>query len=504
MKLSYKLITLVLAGCLTCSLAWADDRLSTRKLRDMVKKGDTGYMAAYGERLLEGDGTDVDIKYGRELMQKAAEANRPDGKFGLGLCFLYGCGGDLDLRRAYNYLFSASEAGYKPAFNYLGHCYEEGLGVASNYHEARRCITASIDDLDSQCMFVQLLDYRRTPFAADPREMGQNVNQALAMFNNLESVTVTPAVYDFICREREQSRSAVAKKLAANRPEKGKMSAAELYNWGRFYELGLAVGAAAEKDGSRQMWEYYKQSAGRGFVPAQIAVARLQAHNGEAQGIASLRAYSDAGFLQAKLDLIDLYERQRDKADFSDGDYVALLRELQQKGYNSAAAKLADYYARSGNNSKAWQYTLEAAEAGDAVGCYKAAEFYRTGRCDKEGISTKPDPDKAYACLNTLCSSLPRADYRKLDMCHAFTVLGNMCLYGKGCAQDAGKAEEWYNVALNTKGGMKTEAAYRLGCMYIEDLEKRRQGAELLREVGSSGSEFAKNARYLLQKYKIQ
>ncbi len=503
MKLSYKLITLALAGCVTCGLAWADDRLSTRQLRDMVKKGDTGCMAAYGERLLEGDGTDVDIKYGRELMQKAAEANRPDGKFGLGLCFMHGCGGEFDLRQAYNYLFSASEAGYKPAFNYLGHCYEEGLGVSSNYHEARRCFSASADDLDSQCMLVQLLDYRRTPFAVDPREVGQNVNQALAMFNNAENVAVTPAVYGFLYNEREQSRSLIAQKITGKKRKDDDMSAADMYNLGRLYELALAVEAVTDKDSSRQMWDYYKRAAERKYIPALIAVARLQAANGEIKGVVALKTYSDVGYLQAKLALLDLYETHPDKDSVSDDDYVALLQELRQKGYNQAAAKLANYYAGAGSDAKAWQYTLEAADAGEALGCYKAAEFYRTGKCEFEGITVTPDLDKAYLYLNALCRDLPRADYQKMDMCRAFTTLGNMYFYGKGCVQDKDKAEEWYNVALNTKGGIKSEAAYRLGCLYIERPDKRSQGAEMLRE-SAAGGEYAKSARYLLQKYKMK
>ncbi|MDO5295366.1 MAG: hypothetical protein Q4F00_01825 [bacterium] len=503
MKLSYKLITLALAFGAACGWSLAEERLSTDQLRDLVEQGETGYMATYATRLLFGDGTEADIKLGRELMEKAAAANKPDGKYGLGLCYYYGFGA-FDLSQTYNYMLGASEAGYKPAFNSLGHCYEEGLGVASNYHQARRCFFQSSGDLDSQCMAVKLLDYRRTPFAVNPREVGQNINQALAMFGNAEQVAMTPTVYEFLYNAQEQSRSAIAKKLAHKSGNKKRLSAAELYNWGRLYELALATNAVSEKDGTRQMWEYYKDSAQRKFVPAQIAIARLQARSRDEQGLASLKAYSETGYWQAKQALLELYETQEAPKMLSGDDYTALLQELRQKGYHGASTKLAEYYASTAKDSaKAWQYTLAAADDGEAIGCYKAAEFYRTGKDAGAGVTVKPDPEKAYAYLHTLCRDLPRADYQRLDMCRAFTNLGNMYYYGKGCPQDTNQAEEWYNVALNTRGGEKLEANYRLGSLYIEKTDKRQLGAEMLRGVAASSSEYAKSARYLLTKHKL-
>ncbi|MBQ7568649.1 sel1 repeat family protein, partial [bacterium] len=465
MKLMQKAIALALAGCMTWGIVSANERLSTRQLRDLVKNGTAEYAVPYADRLLGGDETDVDLPQGVSLMRQAAEKQKADGKFGLGLCYLFGYG-ELDLINAYNYLLSATEMGYTPALTALGHCYEEGLGVPSNYHEARRCFFGSApSSLDAQCMAVQLLRSGRTPFPSNSRELGQNVGQALAMFQNTKTVEMTPAVYRFLKQNAEQSRAFIEEKISSKHTKMRDMSAAELYSWGRLYELAIDIGAAAGKEPAEQMHEHYRRSAEKKYAPAQIALARLQAYAGDAKGLAALRSYADMGYYLAKTDLLELYEKDLGRDPGSDASYLALLQDLHSKGYHSAFTRIADYYASVKNDpQEAWRYTLKAADDGEALGCYRAAEFYRTGSCELPGIKATPDPDKAYAYLNTLCSDLPQADYRELDMCHCFTILGNMYMYGKGCVPDRDRAEEWYNVALLTLSGDRLEAKFRLGC----------------------------------------
>ncbi len=500
MRCKHVFIALGLACCLVAGGASADQqRISTRELGKQAQKGEVACMVQYGDRLLDGDEIKVDAIKGAEYYRSARDKGDPAGAYGLANCLFYGWS-DLDLAGAFSLYKLAATQGYSTANGPLGRCYDYGFGTRSCYEDGLRFyLSAANNDLEAQAAVCGMFSTDRNPLG-DVRAVGQNVNQLLGMCQQAEFIELTPVLYEMMVRDRQFDPVVQALLARAAKVNMKKVSARQQYYWGRVYQLASESQIA---DTLAQAKDCYTRSAASGFLFAKLALAELQLKGGDKDGaVSAYRVLADNHSFDAKLTLFNIYEADALQDSQSFKDFMDMGQDLQRAGWNGAVSRMAALVSARGDDAQAWSLWRLSADLGEAVGCYKTAEFYRTGVGDIPSAKTSVDMKKAYGYLSTLCQKLPRTDYRQLDMCHAYTVMGNMCLYGKGCDINTEAAEEWYNKACQVARGDKTEAKFRLAQICLKSPSRGQEGIDILRQLRDNpeAGEFARSAKYLLQK----
>ncbi len=501
MRCKRGLIALGLTCCLLAGGASADQqRISTRDLGKQARNGEVASMVLYGDRLLDGDEIKVDAIKGAEYYRSAWDNRDPAGAYGLANCLFYGWS-DLDLEGAFSLYKSAASQGYSTANGPLGRCYDYGFGTRSCFEDGLRFyLSAANQDLEAQAAVCGMFSADRNPLG-DVRVVGQNVNQLLSMCQKADFIELTPVLYEMMVRDRQFDPVVGALLDRAAKVNMKKVSARQQYYWGRVYQLASEAHIA---DKLAQAKDCYTRSAASGFLFAKLALAELQLKSGDKEGaVSAYKLLADNHSFDAKLTLFNIYEADALQDPQSFKSFMDMGRELQRAGWNGAVSRMAALVsARGDDDAQAWSLWRLSADLGEAVGCYKTAEFYRTGVGDIPSAKTQVDMKKAFGYLSTLCQKLPRTDYRQLDMCHAYTVLGNMRLFGKGCDSDIEAAEEWYHNACQVAQGDKTEAKFRLAQICLKSPSRGQEGIDILRQLRDDpeAGEFAKSAKYLLQK----
>jgi TPR repeat protein len=83
-----------------------------------------------------GEGVEIDLERGFEIIKKSAVDDNPTGLNNLGWAYLQGLGTKEDLNLAFKYFTKSSNLGYEVAQVNLANCYQQGWGTKVDLFEA--------------------------------------------------------------------------------------------------------------------------------------------------------------------------------------------------------------------------------------------------------------------------------------------------------------------------------------------------------------------------------
>jgi TPR repeat protein len=103
-----------------------DASMSLDQLKSMAEKGNTDAMLEFGERLIQGQGTEVNIDEGLQWLQKAADAGNHQAWYDLGFVYSNGLKDSVDIGEAMKYFRKGADLGNADCQTSMGLIYQAG------------------------------------------------------------------------------------------------------------------------------------------------------------------------------------------------------------------------------------------------------------------------------------------------------------------------------------------------------------------------------------------
>ena len=198
---------------------------------------------------------------------KSSEQGNSNAMRRLGMCYLNGCGVDIDYSEAVQYLQKSAEQGNSRALSNLGLCYESGYGVEKDHYKAFE-FTKKAAELGNLSALNNLGVYYKNGTGVE-----QDTKKAVELYQKAAELGNAPALKNLgSCYENgigvdQDYRKAVEyyqKACDIGHPR-------AYYNLGMLYESGKGV----EQDISKAI-ELYEKAASKGFTRAQQKISKLK------------------------------------------------------------------------------------------------------------------------------------------------------------------------------------------------------------------------------------
>ncbi|MCR5662318.1 MAG: sel1 repeat family protein [bacterium] len=468
----------------TAGAALAAPGLTVRQLEHKAKNGDAESMYQLGQCYFDGDTVKANYRQAAVWFLKAHDKGNAEGTVGLADCYANGLGGNYSFAEAFKLYSEASDAENVKGLYGVGYCYDFGLGVRADYNKASRSYSAAAEQgsIEAMCGLARLYSSARTAFP-DNNSSRRWFNAAWEAWESSESPNLDGVIFEMVKSSGHGAEAFEKISGTLGSVKQADLSGHDLYTLARAYEL-----EGSDPDMAASLMD---KAAEKGYINARLAKAAAIIQNDSAASAYSefKDIYEQVGSreaLSAMADIAGQLVRQGDNQYLQ--DFLKFNQELMKGGDFNAMARLAGYYAFSGDTREYSDIIHKAADMGDGEACLQLSELYRTGSCAVQGLTADVDLDKAYKYLSALCEEMLPMNYANADMRAPFCTLGNMYYYGKGCSVNYPKAEKWYRASASIPGG-NIEADFRLGQMLFKgqgSTGDRDEGIELLRKVLSS------------------
>ncbi|MBR3298112.1 MAG: sel1 repeat family protein [Clostridia bacterium] len=97
-----------------------------------------------------GDGVPEDNELAFELLTRAHEMGHIEASYNLGICFHYGYGTEVDLKKAFELYLEAANAGYGKGMELVGRFYNQGTHVQRDRNLAELWLDRAIKSGDAE------------------------------------------------------------------------------------------------------------------------------------------------------------------------------------------------------------------------------------------------------------------------------------------------------------------------------------------------------------------
>lgn len=449
--------------------------------------------------------------------KKSAEQNYPESFTFLGFAYLNGLGVEKDDKKAVEYYKKGAELGSIDCMYFLGKSYFIGAhGLEKNMQKSyelfsKGAAAGDIDSLDRLAAFYMTGSVVKKDSekalelslkAADGGSVTALLNIASIYFEKKDY----PKVIEYLKKAVEKGEvkamlilglmykdgegTDVDNKMAI----KYFMMGANLNNAECMTLLGdMYVGGLGVERSLSTGIGYYKKAYDLGSPVAAFALGRIQHSSGNLDE--AIKCYEFAaknGSSEASLALGELYI-DKDKVKG-----ITFLENAAEMGNPKAFTKLAEYYIKTKDYDKAFEYVLKANEMGEANSIMALGYMY------EHGFHVKKDLDKALEYYSEASKKgvvrakvymgsiyREKKDYKKAFECYteasnegdlwALFFIADMYRHGEGVNKDFKRAFELYSrCAANNDN----EAIFQLGLMYLngqyvqKDIKKGLEYAE--------------------------
>lgn len=401
--------------------------------QDRAAQGDGEAMCQLGNRHLEGDGVDQDMKKAAEWWQKAHEAGDVGGTHNMGYYYLH----EGEAEKGVNYLIQSSAAGYALSYHVLGGYYLSNAEEEGNIQKGMINMTTAA-------------------------ELGYAPSQW-----NLVSIyhdgKIVPKDYD-------KSRYWLDKCLESNYPQAHYAKGQCLF-YGDMYEQDFT-----------QALEHLRTAVERGVHEADALYIQLRwnGHGVEADREEVVKVFTTLAERNDAIAMWQLYMFYIDES-FENHDTAKAIEYLKQsasQGYIDALAQLAWHYYWGENVEKDVRLAIElytsAAEAGNLGSVMALARCYIVGEEDL----VVPDYDKAIELLKPHLES----GLGEVDFLMAYAVRGKCDMKNAYSWEQAVQAFEYMKKAAEEG---YVDAMYQLAQYYMdgygvykEDVKNEKQWLE--------------------------
>lgn len=409
--------------------------------REKAAQGDGGAMCQLGNRYLEGDGVEHDMKKAAEWWQKAHEAGDLGGTHNLGYYYLR----EGEDEKGISYLTQSSAAGYAMSYHVLGEYYLSNAEEEGNIQKGMSNMTTAA-------------------------ELGYAPSQwnLVSIYHDGE---IVPEDYD-------KARYWLDKCLASNFPQ-------------AHYGMGkcLFCGDMYEQDYAQAL-EHLRTAVERGVHEADALYIQLRwnGHGVEADRGEVVRVFAALAERNDAIAMWQLYMFYTDES-FENHDTAKAIDYLKQsasQGYIDAIAQLAWHYYWGEGVEKDVRLAVglykSAAEAGNLGSVMALARCYIAGEED----IVEPDYDKAIELLKPHLES----DDGEVDFLMAYAV---RCKCDMKNAYSWEQAEQAFEYMKKAAEEGYADAMYRLAQYYMEgygvykeDVKNEKQWLE--KYVGNGGT----------------
>lgn len=116
------------------------DNLSAQELYELAMKH------------IYGDGVPEDNDLATKLLTKAHEMGHVEATYNLGICYHYGFGTDIDLKKAFELYLESANVGYGKGMELVGRFYNRGIYVKHDLRLAEFWLSKAMESSDPEAV----------------------------------------------------------------------------------------------------------------------------------------------------------------------------------------------------------------------------------------------------------------------------------------------------------------------------------------------------------------
>lgn len=99
-------------------------------------------------RYIYGNGVPEDNEMAADLLTRAYERGHVEAAYNLGICYHYGHGVGVNLKKAYHLYLTSAEAGYGKGMELVGRFWNRGIYVAKDRNKAEYWLKKAMESAD--------------------------------------------------------------------------------------------------------------------------------------------------------------------------------------------------------------------------------------------------------------------------------------------------------------------------------------------------------------------